>query len=361
MSNNKFPKNKIDALHALFNQTTDIVIITDVDGMIEWVNDGFESLTEYTRDESIGKTPGSLLQGPDTDPVVVNKLSQAIKNVEPINVDILNYTKHGRSYWLRLYIRPVFKNLNVLTGFAGTEFDLTDQYALRDQLMNINIKLQKTIDEKDFFIGILSHDIKNSVGIVYSLSSIMSESINMFTPQKMEHYAQLIHRQSDYTLKTLKNIVEISKKNNEEYAIIELNNLILSCLQKLYISYASKKISVVSLVDNSVLISAVPISLEIILNNIITNSIKFTPENGCITIQYEHNELFYFISVIDDGIGFKKYGDGDNDNIKYHHGNISSGYGLYICKELTNKMSGELIINKDCDIGAIVVIKLPIR
>lgn len=356
-SNNELMKNRNDALNVLLNQTVENVVITDKKGRIELVSDGFKKMTGYTLEEVIGKKPGHILQGPETDPETVNKMAEAIKNKEPIKVDILNYTKQKEKYWIRLFIKPVFNKYGTLTGHVATEINLTDQYKLRDELTRTNIKLQKTIDEKDFFIGILSHDIKNSVGVIYSLSSIMSQSINSFTTEKIKDYVELINNTSKDTLNALKNIVEISKKNKEEYEIINLNDLVLTCLQKLYISYTMKKINIINQVNKNIIIKTVPTSLEIILNNIISNAIKFTNCEGHISINYFSDDLYHNISISDDGIGFNKSKSRDFKDLIYN--SSSTGYGLYICKELVLKMKGEFVINKEQEIGSTVTIKLP--
>jgi PAS domain S-box-containing protein len=359
-------KNNINFLNTLFEETVEIVIITNKNGLVEWVNNGFEKLTCYKKQEIIGKKPGDLLQGPDTNPETIKNISKAIKNLEPIETDILNYTKYNKPYWLRLFIRPIFDKKNGKSkhvGFIATEVDLTDQYELQNQLVKSNVELDKTIEEKDFFIGILSHDIKNSVGSIYSLSSMLYDNFDKFDKDKILKYSSLITDTSENTLKTLKNIVEISKKNTEQYSEYNLNLILLECLQNLYITYTLKKIIIVNTISNmdDILINTIKINLEIVLNNIISNAINYTPEGKKITLFYTKDTNYHNIHVIDEGIGFNCNKKNNQDDfktlLKQTH---STGFGLYICKEIIKKMKGKLIIKDNKPSGTIIIIQLPI-
>ena len=61
-------------------ETVNAVVITDVEGKTTWVNQGFCRITGYSLEEVKGKTPGSVLQGKDTNIHVIEKMSTAIKN-----------------------------------------------------------------------------------------------------------------------------------------------------------------------------------------------------------------------------------------------------------------------------------------
>ncbi len=81
-------------------RTNNLVVLTDADGFIEWVNDGFVRHTGYTLDEVRGKRPGSMLQGPETDLSSVALIREALRAGRGVKEQILNYTISGRKYWL---------------------------------------------------------------------------------------------------------------------------------------------------------------------------------------------------------------------------------------------------------------------
>ncbi|WP_322513265.1 PAS domain S-box protein, partial [Chloroflexus sp.] len=114
--------------------TDNAVIITDRAGRIEWVNEGFTRISGYTLDEVRGRKPGEFLQGPATDPETVAALSRAIHNGESIKVEIINYTKQGRPYWLALDISPVYDDQRNLVRFIAIESDITHQKEMERML-----------------------------------------------------------------------------------------------------------------------------------------------------------------------------------------------------------------------------------
>jgi diguanylate cyclase (GGDEF)-like protein/PAS domain S-box-containing protein len=103
------------------------VIITDPcqpENPIIFVNPAFTVMTGYSSDEVIGKNC-RFLQGPDTDPAVIDQIRQAIATPKPITCTLLNYRKDGSPFWNDLTINPVFNNAGKLINFIGLQTDVT--------------------------------------------------------------------------------------------------------------------------------------------------------------------------------------------------------------------------------------------
>jgi len=111
-------------LSLVANETDNAVIISDANGLIEYVNNGFYRLTGWELDEVRGKKPGSFLQGEETDQRTVSVIRQKIKNREAFYDEILNYKKDGTPYWTSLSINPVFKE-GELVNFIAVQADIT--------------------------------------------------------------------------------------------------------------------------------------------------------------------------------------------------------------------------------------------
>lgn len=111
-------------LSLVANETDNAVIISDSDGLIEYVNNGFYRLTGWSLEEVRGKKPGSFLQGEETDPRTVDVIRQKLKNRDAFYDEILNYRKDGSPYWTSLSINPVF-NEGQLTNFIAVQADIT--------------------------------------------------------------------------------------------------------------------------------------------------------------------------------------------------------------------------------------------
>ncbi|MCS7086079.1 MAG: ATP-binding protein, partial [Bacteroidia bacterium] len=129
------------------SKTDNAVIITDAQGRIQWVNDGFERITSYAFDEVLGKKPGDFLQGPDTDPKTVARIRQYLRERKPFTEEILNYTKYGKPYWITLSISPVFDDAGALVNFIAVESDVTERKLFENKLVETNQRLQSALKE----------------------------------------------------------------------------------------------------------------------------------------------------------------------------------------------------------------------
>ncbi len=109
------------------SKTTNGVVITDPAGLVIWVNDGFTRICGYTLAEMLGRSPGSVLQGPGTDPETVARLRAARLRGESVEAEILNYHKDGALYWIHARIDPVRDEEGRLEGFIGIQTDITDR------------------------------------------------------------------------------------------------------------------------------------------------------------------------------------------------------------------------------------------
>ncbi len=106
--------------------TDNSVVICDPQGRIEYVNAGFTTLTGHTAEESMGKKPGRLLQGPHTDPDTVVRIRDKLAAQKPFYEQILNYTKTGEPYWISLSINPIFGEDGRLTRFISVQANITE-------------------------------------------------------------------------------------------------------------------------------------------------------------------------------------------------------------------------------------------
>ena len=128
------------------------VILTDPQQRIIWVNDDFTAITGYSLGESIGRIPGKMLQGPKTDPEVIERIRKAIQQRISFRDQLTNYRKNGEPYLCKLVIHPVFDRNQELTNFIAFEVDgnlVADEYNI--PLMNLSEKYRssslRSIDE----------------------------------------------------------------------------------------------------------------------------------------------------------------------------------------------------------------------
>ena len=119
-------REEFERLSLVANETDNSVVITDADGLIEYVNPGFEKLTGYTHEQVLGKKPGDVLQGPDTDVETKKRIREKLNSQEPFYDEILNYDSKGGSYWISLAINPVFDKQGKLDRFISIQTNITE-------------------------------------------------------------------------------------------------------------------------------------------------------------------------------------------------------------------------------------------
>jgi PAS domain S-box-containing protein len=156
-------------------KTNNAVIITDARGITEWVNEGFTRISGYSIEEIIGKKPGALLQGAQTDSDTIRTMREAIDAKKGFNVEIVNYSKQGKPYWMQLDVQSILDDKGSVQQFIAIQTDIT---ALKqaEQLLS-------------FQSNILYH-VKDSV-IVTDLSGVVTyynkgaEEIFGYTAEEM--------------------------------------------------------------------------------------------------------------------------------------------------------------------------------
>jgi diguanylate cyclase (GGDEF)-like protein/PAS domain S-box-containing protein len=144
-------RTQMDLLAACMRYSNDSVMITDAEPIdlpgprIVYINDAFERLTGYTKEDALGNTP-RMLQGPKSDPDVLCQIREALSQWRPICVELINYTKDGREFWSELDINPMADSGGYYTHWISVQRDITERkhaatriehMAFYDQLTNL--------------------------------------------------------------------------------------------------------------------------------------------------------------------------------------------------------------------------------
>lgn len=342
--------------------TVNAVIVTDTDGRITWVNKGFERITEYTLAEVAGKKPGHILQGPETDQATIRYMAECIKKGEGFRVEILNYSKSGRAYWLDIEVRPLHDTKNKHTGFMAIEQDITEKktielerLAMIDMLQNKNKDLQQ-------FSYIVSHNLRAPIAKIIGLVSVMeSESEeNKFMLQKLTEEAE----QLDNVVKDINTIVSARKSPKEKLELVSLEdqlNLITLVLEDTIDSH----ITILSDFKEAPALWTIKSYLYSILYNLISNSIKYRkPEvPAYIQIKSFQDEKFIGISVEDNGEGIDLVKNGSKVfglYKRFHTGSVSGkGIGLNLVKTHAESLGGRVEIESEPTVGTIFRVYIP--
>lgn len=219
----KKDQEELEKLSNIIQQTPNAILITDALGRIEWLNKAFYKNTGYSLEEVKGKTPGSVLQGPDTSNETKLFIREKIRNTQPFICEIYNYTKAGVGYWLRINSQPIFdKNGKLLQYFAITE-DITKEKEVNKKLQEfdkrLNLALQKMGDnvwEHDFTTGQTSFSQKEFELLGYTTDESTSQ---------VDLWYSCVHKEDKHSLKNndIKYRRGLIDHHSLEYRIIDKN------------------------------------------------------------------------------------------------------------------------------------------
>ncbi|WKK74113.2 PAS domain S-box protein [Marivirga salinae] len=135
-------ENQLKRLSLVAEKTTNLVVITDDKGRIEYVNSAFEQKTGYKLEEVLGGKPGKFLHGKETNPLHIKANRAGLKTLKPFTQEILNYSKSGKKYWVSITFNPVFNEAGELTNFIAIESDITERIQREDLLKESEERLQ---------------------------------------------------------------------------------------------------------------------------------------------------------------------------------------------------------------------------
>lgn len=192
--------------------TGQVVIITDANRRVTWVNDAFTKVTGYLPEEVLGKTPGSFLQGKGTCAEAVAHIRESLNARRPVQEEILNFRKDGSPYWILMNIEPVFDETGGLRGYIGVNQDITPQKNLEIELLRREVELQelaeKRLTQLDRSRRIADTIIENSpMGIVITDEKDVIQVFNPAAEKALGYQAEdvigyatpaILHDQEEY-------------------------------------------------------------------------------------------------------------------------------------------------------------------
>ena len=182
-------REEFKTLSLVANKTDNSVIITDPQGLIQYVNPGFEKLTGYTLEEVRGRKPGSFLQGELTDKNTVARIRQKLDAREPFYDEILNYDQDGSTYWISLAINPVFNDQGELEKFISIQANITETkkrsqefYYKLNAIDRANLVLELDLNGH---IQLANDNLLKAVG--YSASELKGKHLNKLMATDFSH------------------------------------------------------------------------------------------------------------------------------------------------------------------------------
>ena len=356
-------EQQVDQSSMVVEQTTNSVVITDLEGKITFTNRAFELITGYDENEVLGKKPGDFLQGDETGPETVAIMHEAIQEHKPFDVDIINYSKSGEKYWIHIHCEPMINKDNQIVGFFSIQHEVTNQKEyelqirkLNDLLREKNLKLEGLNKNLQQFAYIASHDLKTPLRNINGMIEMIKKKRDQISQTKLDEYFEIIYNASKEMDRLIENLLEYSRSGQikEDLEWIDLNEVMNELVQifKEPLTDISGEMKFESEVKS---IRVYPILFKRLLINLISNSIKYRSDRSLqINIGCVEHENFYRFSVSDNGIGIEEDQFENIFNIftTLQERNDSNGIGLSVTKNIAQIHKGDIWVESEIEKGS---------
>jgi PAS domain S-box-containing protein len=354
---------------ALVAQHTDnSVIITDAEGRIEWANPGFTRLTGYSLDEVIGRVPGSFLQGAETDAATVARMGAAIRQGESFQVEILNYARDGRPYWLSIDCSPVRNAAGEIERFVAIEVDVTERKLQERRLAEALEREREAAMLQKRFVSIAAHEFRTPLTIIDGAAQRLARYADRTTPADLRERVQKI-RGAVARMAQMVDLTLNSARLDEGRLEVSLGTLDLPAL----VAGICRRIEGISpgfafnvlCVGDAAPMTADTRLLDQVFTNLISNAVKYSGSSRRVDVTLRYAGEQVAVSVRDFGIGIPKDEQAQLFTRFFRASNARSlpgtGIGLSLVSELVKLHGGEVSVVSDCSSGTIFTVTLPIN
>jgi PAS domain S-box-containing protein len=341
------------------------VVLTDTDGRVEWVNDGFVKITGYTLEDIVGKTPGSVLQGEKTDPSTVARMREHLARREGFTAQVLNYGKSGRENWLLIEVRPMKDEAGSVTGYMAIQRDITLRKQAEQALIDAKREAEAANHAKSAFLAAMSHEIRSPMNAVLGTLELLRSS-SLDGDQQL--WVKAAHESAHALLKIIDDILDFSKIEAGHLILEEIGfNLgsLLGDIVQLFRPRAEAKQLALTLSvapETPVALKGDPFRLRQIIINLIGNAVKFTDRGGISVsvapVKMDDAHVLLEFHVRDTGIGipeqaaeslFHEFVQLEAESSRHYGG---TGLGLAISKRLVDLMGGEIGLTSEVGRGS---------
>ena len=383
----KEAEDRLIILSRAVEQNPASIVLTDIQGNIEYVNPKFTQLTGYTEKEIIGKNP-RVLKSDETTSEDYKDLWKTITAGNEWRGEFQNCKKNGEMYYEHALISPIADDKGNITHFLAVKEDITERKLAEEVIKNYSLHLEETVKKrtveleiakdraesadklKTAFLLNMSHELRTPLNSIIGFSGILLREFPGPLNEEQKKQLGMIQSSGRHLLSLINDILDLSKietgkltANSERFYIDDVIKEVIeleepSALNKqLIIDFKQTP-------DHIEVVSDRKRIFQVILN-LVNNAIKFT-ETGSVTINCFQKNKSVSIEVYDTGIGIKKenidklfkpFIQLENDLVRNYEG---SGLGLSISMKLIELLQGKLSVKSTFGVGSTFTITLPL-
>jgi PAS domain S-box-containing protein len=370
ITDRKAAEDELGKLRIAVEQSANIVLITDEEGTIVYVNPAFERSTGYTREEALGRNPRLLKSGMHP-AEFYREIWATIKSGRSWQGQLQNKRKDGSLYWESAVISPVIGDQGELLYFIAVKEDISERKSLESSLKQALSRAETASRAKSEFLAVMSHELRTPLNGVLGFAELLSE-----TPlnEEQQEFVRTIRSSGDHLLHVVNDVLDFSSIEQSTVRL-EKNPFVLADLLESAAMVVRAGTDEKGLEFHHEMADDVPHILRgdarrirQILINLLGNAVKFT-ETGSVHLRVnlatnDRGEVVEF-AVIDTGPGisledkaqlFKPFTQGDSTLSRRFRG---TGLGLAISLRLAQAMGGDITIESTPGDGSTFALRLP--
>jgi PAS domain S-box-containing protein len=300
--------SELRKLYRAIEQSPCAVMITDTDGIIEFVSPKFYEMTGYAPDEIIGRTPAVLKSGM-TPAEKYRDLWDCLKSGREWRGEFLNRKKNGELFWARESISPIRDARGQVTHYLAIEEDNTERQRIEDRLREVQ-KMQAVGQ----LAGGIAHDFNNLLMVTVGNLELLADRIG----EDDRPLADAALRASLRAAESTRKLLAISRRQPLDPEVIDAGGLVTGLVEMLR-GTVGETIELKTVIPPDLWPAyADPVQVEAALLNLAINARDAMPQGGTITIElanvhFDDNESvvrgngqsgdYLMFAVADTGVG----------------------------------------------------------
>jgi PAS domain S-box-containing protein len=310
LEDQKLGDSERDRLATAIHQAAEMVVITNAEGVIAYVNPAFEAVTGYTRVEAVGRKP-SLLKSGAQDDAFYRALWETISGGKTWHGRMVNRKKDGTHYTEDATISPVRDATGDITSYVAVKRDITHALALEAQFLQ-----SQKMEGIGRLAGGVAHDFNNCLNVIQGFTQICLGKLHEGDPLSDDLHQVL--KASDRAASLTRQLLAFSRKQVLQPEVLDLNQ-VLAEMERMLRRIIGEDIDLVQVLAPDLgLVKADPGQLGQVIMNLVLNARDAMPGGGKLMIETDNVELdteyaarheeaepghYIMIAVTDSGIG----------------------------------------------------------
>lgn len=328
-----------------------IADLTREDEPLVYVNAGFERLTGYPAEETLGRNC-RFLQGEDTDDDPVAAMREAIEANDSVQVELVNYRKDGTSFWSEVTLAPVPEGDGSVRYYVGFQQDVTrrKEYAL---------ELERQRDDLALLDQLIRHDIRNDLTLVLGCVKLLRDHVDGDGMDHIETILDTADHAVDLT-DTAREVAEVLLRDPDEDVTVDLGLQLRKAIETCRTSHEHASVHVEG--DIPDVQARASQLLESVFDNLLQNAIRHNDtDRPELTVSVRVTDDDVVVRIADNGPGVP---DERKERVfergEKHPESVGSGIGLYLVATLIDEYDGSVWIEDNEPRGAVFVLSLPL-